>query len=397
MRTVAVVSQWPVRRRLDDGDSPSSTPISDAEIEAYLTRARARSSSASMSSLSRGADAAPPLSAEAQGEMVAAYQAALAEVEAAGQTRRQGAGRGRDSVRARRAQSEADRCLNYLVTSNFRLVHVIARDLVSRRYPSRDRMSEMLPDLIQEGNFALTQAAQRFDPSRNLSFPKYAARAVRDRVRYVLSEQTPTKMPSAWGRTHRIARHLIPELTTSLGRRPSTEELQAALLEKALEWAADHLTEEDAALDAAGRYEAMMAKLRKQGMLGAIEKIEDILTLSQQMSSLDASIGDGTTTLSEMIVDDSSADDTFDPVELVELRQALDVAMAELTDREREIISLRYGFVDGEMWTYERIRPRFGVTAERIRQIERQVLDKLRSPTGSYAALSAFLPTQIED
>lgn len=350
-----------------------------------------------MSALSRGADAAPHLSPDAQDELVVAYQAALVQVESFSGSRRQGAGRGRDSARARRAQAEADRCLSHLVTLNFRLVHVIARDLVSRRYPSRDRMSEMLPDLIQEGNFALTQAAQRFDPSRNLAFPKYAARAVRDRVRYVLSEQTPTKMPSAWGRTHRIARHLIPELTTSLGRRPTTEELQEALLEKALEWAADHLTDTDATLDAAGRHEAMMAKLRKQGMLGAIEKIEDILTLSQQMSSLDATVGDGTTTLSELIVDDTANDTSFDPVELRELSEALEVAMSELSEREREIIRLRYGFVDGEVWTYERIRPQFGVTAERIRQIERQVLDKLRSPTGSYAALSTFLPDQVDD
>lgn len=350
-----------------------------------------------MSRLSRG-DAPPHLSPEAQDELVVAYQAALAQVEQYSSMRRQGPGRGRDSARARRAQAEADRCLNHLVTQNFRLVHAIARDLLSRRYPSRDRMSEMLPDLIQEGNFALTQAAQRFDPDRNLSFQKYGARAVRDRVRYVLSEQTPTKMPSAWGRTHRIARHLIPELTTKFGRRPSTEELQDALLEKALEWAADHLTDADAALDSRGRHEAMMAKLRKQGMLGAIEKIEEILKLSQQMSSLDATVGDGsTTTLSEMIEDDSAADDTFDPVELRELREALEVAMAQLSEREREIIRLRYGFVDGEVWTYEKIRPKFGVTAERIRQIERQVIDKLRSPSGSYAALSAFLPSQIDD
>jgi RNA polymerase primary sigma factor len=346
-----------------------------------------------MSAFARKMDQYPMLSADAQDELIRAYQQCLRVTAAA----KGCSPRSREAAKARKAQLEAEQYLTHLVASNFRLVYVICRDVASRRYPSRDRLQEMMPDLIQEGEFALTQAAQRFDSTRNLGFPKYAARAVRDRVRHVLSGDTPTKMPAAWVRTHRIAKHLIPEMTTALGRRPTTPELQEALLVKAYEWGQSHLSPDDEALSAAGRKQAITAKLRKQGMLGAIERVEDILSIAQQSSSLDAKVGDeNSTTLGELLTD-SSNDSIFDDVELAELRDTLAVALADFTDRERMIILLRYGFVDGEVWTYERIRPRFDVTAERIRQIENQVLEKLRTPAGQYTSLAAFLPKQFDD
>jgi RNA polymerase primary sigma factor len=334
----------------------------------------------------------PQLDSESQTEMVAAYQAAVelkARLEA-----------GSIPARQRRAARESiqrgEDCLTYLVVSNFRLVNLIAREQATKRYPSRDRLAEMLPDLINEGNLALTEAVQKYDYTRGPYFTAYAARAIRDRVRYVLSRSVPVRMSASWSRIQRIARRTIPELHDQLGRAPSTPELQAVLLEKCMQWAETKLTPEQSRLPKRQRQEAMMAKLRKQGMLGAIDAVEEILVLGQGVASLDAEVGsEGDATLGDLVAD-QTGDRLFDDVELGELREALQAALATLTDRERMIVLYRYGFVDGESWTYDRISELYDVSSERIRQIEKAVLDKLRSPTAQFAGLSAFLPSQFE-
>jgi RNA polymerase primary sigma factor len=389
-RTVQRVSRADAR-----GVRPlSSTPTADAELAAAGRRVSApRSASGSaLPAFLRAAESYAQLSPAAQNELAAAYQDSLrlkARI-AAGELR------GRALTLARREVAKGATHLEQLVASNFRLVHLIAREQAARRYPSRDRLMEALPDLVQEGNMALTEAAARFDPARTPEFPKFAAQSVRDRIRYVLAHDTPMKMPSSRSRIQRIARNLQPELARDLGRSPSIEELQRALLEVCLRWAEDRLTATQRKLPPARRHELKMERLKKQGMLAAIADIEQVLTVAQPLGSLDVRVGaDGSTAAVDLLADDQG-DDLFNGAELGQLRDALMAALASLADRDRRIVLFRYGFVDGEQWTYARIAEQFGVTAERIRQIEQAVLDKLRSPSEQYAALAAHLPSQFD-
>lgn len=345
-----------------------------------------------LSQFARDAQKYPPLDAESQTELVANYQAAM-ELKA-----RLSAGTvpGRHRREAQRKVREGEDCLAYLVLSNFRLVQTIAREQANIRYPSRDRLAELLPDLVNEGNLALTEAVQKYDPTRGPYFPAYAAKAIRDRVRYVLSRSVPVRMSASWSRIQRIARRTIPELHDKLGRAPTTPELQEVLLSKCLLWAEDRLTPSQQNLPADQRHEAMMAKLRKQGMLGAIDSVEEVLTLGQGVASLDASVGsEGDTTLGDLVADRND-EQLFDDVEMDELRGALQAVLSSLSERERMIVLYRYGFVDGTMWTYDRISQLYDVSSERIRQIEKAVLEKLRSPSAQFAGLSSFLPSQME-
>lgn len=368
---------------------------SDPEIDELLRRAEldVTIELPALSGYMQEARRYPPLDSAAQTEMVATYQAAM-ELKA-----RLAAGTipARQRRAARESIQRGEDCLAYLVVSNFRLVNLIAREQATKRYPSRDRLAEMLPDLINEGNLALTEAVQKYDPTRGPYFTSYAARAIRDRVRYVLSRSVPVRMSASWSRIQRIARRTIPEMHDQLGRAPTTPELQAVLLEKCMVWAEGRLTPDQARLPKKQRHEAMLSKLRKQGMLGAIDAVEEILGLGQGVASLDAAVGsEGDSTLGDLVAAEGD-DRLFDDLELDELRAALQTVLASLTERERMIVLYRYGFVDGESWTYDRISQLYDVSSERIRQIEKAVLEKLRSPSAQFSGLSAFLPSQFEE
>lgn len=370
------------------------TPQADAELAAFVARAGQADLAAvpALSAFMRRMENRPQLSPDAQGELVEVYQRSLEAAEriAAGGLR------GRAVRDAQALVSRGRRALDDVVASNFRLLLLICREQASKRYPSRDRLAEVLPDLVNEGNIAIVEAARDYDPARSPTFPSYAARKIRDHVRMVLSRQTPVHMSPAWSRTYRIARHAIPDLTAQLGRAPTTAELQAELLRVCMEWAAARLTDAQRGLAPARREKLMTDKLRKQGMLGAIDKIERILQLGQTMSSLDATVGEGGTSLGDLVAEPAS-DDLFSGIEHEELAQAIRGALAQLDERERTIILHRYGFIDNESWTYDRISKMFDVSAERIRQIEKAVLGKLKSPHAQYANLAAFLPSQFEE
>lgn len=279
--------------------------------------------------------------------------------------------------KAKAAGAEAERAAEMLVGSNFRLVLLICRELAEERH-GRERAGDVMADLVGEANVALVEAVIGFDETRCPSFATYAARVVRDRVRAQLGKDGYIRLPPSWNRLKRIAAVRIPQLQVELGRAPTRDEIKADLLERCMTWAESKLTPEQAALPKKEREALKVAKLRKQGMFGAIESLDDVLQAAQGTASLDAQVGeDGTTTLGDM-VSSGASDETFDTVDLGELRGAIGRALEELDDREREILMLRYGFVDGEAWTYVMIGDKFGVTAERIRQIERSVLVKLR-------------------
>lgn len=290
--------------------------------------------------------------------------------------------------KAKASGLEAERAAEMLVGSNFRLVLLICRELAEERH-GRERAGDVMADLVGEANVALVEAVIGFDETRCPSFATYAARVVRDRVRAQLGKDGYIRLPPSWNRLKRIAAVRIPQLQVELGRAPTRDEIKADLLERCMTWAESKLTPEQALLPKKEREALKVAKLRKQGMFGAISSLDDVLQAAQGTASLDAQVGeDGTTTLGDM-VSSGAPDETFDTVDLGELRGAIGRAMEDLDDREREILMLRYGFVDGEAWTYVMIGDKFGVTAERIRQIERSVLVKLRGEDGG--DLESFL------
>jgi len=357
--------------------------VSEIDPEEVITPKPRRGSVGNLSSFQRSADRFPPLSGEQQLQLVARHREILGKIERAG-------GRGRERNRVSALQREADGIVEHLCASCWRLAWVIVREQAEERF-GRDRASEMLPDLLSEANLALVKAVLEFDPTRTPKFATYAARVMRDHTRAVLSRDGYMKLAPSWSRVKRLASTRLPEMTHELGRRPSIEELQADLLERCVDWALDHLTDSQKRLGMTQRRKLAMAKLRKQGMLGAIRDIEDVLIASQTMISLDTPLGDDSSmTLGDGIVA-GTGDDGFMQVEQDELHQVIMSALGSLNEREREIVLLRYGFNGGEGETYSTIAEKFGVSSERIRQIERGALEKLADPANGFAGLASYL------
>lgn len=290
-----------------------------------------------------------------------------------------------------------ERIREMLVASTFRLVLLICRERAEERL-GRDRAMERLPELVSEANIAVTEAINTYDPSLSPSFGTYVARKVRDRVIAHLNTSSDLRLAPSWLRTKRIAAVRIPELAARLGRQPTRDEIQADLLQACVKWAEDRLSDSDRLLPDGERNNRVMAHLRKQGMLSAIRQIDDVLIATQGVTHLEAPVGTSgdSGTLRDLISETPSHDVSFDQVELGELRDDIFTALSTLNERERRIIMCRYGFVDGEVWTYPRIAEGFGVTAERIRQIERSVLERLGSPHGAYTQLASHLDRQFD-
>lgn len=376
---------------------PSPSPARDGDVDGFVSRAYTGDAERlpALDAYLRRVEQIPRLEPEEQAELVATYQRSRQ----AARDLEEGRLEGRAASRARREVRRGDAALEQVVASNFRLVLTIAKELAVERFGAQKGLS-LLDDLMAEGNLALTEAAQSYDPDKDPrrvpSFPTYAARSIRDRVRASLARHgSQVRIPPSWSRVRRIAHMRIPQLESELGRPPSREEIKAALLERCYDWALERLTDEQRRLSEQQQRELAEAKLRKQGMLGAIDNLDEVLQAPQRLASLDAPVGDDTTaTLADFQSD--TYEDPGREVELEELREALQVAMSHLTDRERTILLLRYGMVDDEPWTYERISDQFGVTAERIRQIERAVLDRMSSPLAQFAHLQSHLP-HLED
>lgn len=346
-----------------------------------------------LSAFQRNAERFPPLNSEQQLEMARLYrQAVAARIELENPVRR----RKGEQERLEELARWEHRAMEHLCASCWKLAWLIVREQADDRF-GRDRATDLLPDLMSEANTALVQAVREFDPDRTPKFGTYAARVVRDHTRAVLSKDGYMKLAPSWNRVKRIVAVRMPELVAELGRQPTTAELQEDLLERCMEWAHRKLTDDQRQLPAAQQRVLCMAKLRKQGMLGAIRDVEDVLQATQTVASLDQRLGDGesTVTLGDMLPH-QSGDSMFDSAELDELRQALVTAMrSSLSEREMHIVWLRYGFDGSEAWTYSMIADKFQVTPERIRQIERAALTKLASPHGGVSVLGSFLP-QLE-
>jgi len=332
----------------------------------------------------------PQLSPPAQNELAATFQAGIAaKAELAKATKLSA----REERRLQELVRKGDRAIEYLVASNFRLVMLICRERAEGRW-GRERANEALPDLVGYANIALLDAARSFSPTEGPSFPTYAATKIRHSITAIVNRDHPVKVPPSWSRLKRLVAVHTPELAAKLGRQPQRQELVDYLLEVCMAWAYDHLNAAEKALPEEERKKRQMDRLRKQGMLGALENLDEVLIQTQSPTMLDAPLREDGGTIGDSLA--SPEGNMTAKLEAEEMSEAVAKLLAGLPEREREIIRYRYGFVDGESWPYQKISQLYGVSAERIRQIERAAIARLGLP-GIGAHLADFLGHQVDE
>jgi RNA polymerase primary sigma factor len=320
----------------------------------------------------------PLLTAEEEVELarcVRAGQAAQAELADAGVPARLARA---DRERIEAAIAAGDDAEAALVRCNLRLVVSVAK-----RFAGRTDMG--FQDLIQEGNLGLLRAVQRFDPELGFKFSTYAIWWIRQSISRAIVDQGSTiRMPyhvlDSYYRILRAQRSLAQEL----GREPTTEEVAVEV--PFIEPEEERLAIRDA-LAEGRRLTGAQTRLLRQ----AVIKVERILRTAQVTLSLDMAMGDDEDSSLADFIEDRSEAPAVDAASRQLLQDQVQDILSKLSDREREVLELRFGLRDGVSRSLDEIAQTLGVSRERIRQIESRAVRKLRHPVYSRTLRDYYL------
>jgi RNA polymerase primary sigma factor len=242
---------------------------------------------------------------------------------------------------AERQIDDGNQAKSALIQANLRLVVSIAK-----RYRNRGTTMGFL-DLIQEGNLGLMRAVDKFDHTKGFKFSTYATWWIRQAITRAIADQArtiriPVHMMETINKVVRVQRQMVQEL----GRDPTDEELAERVV----------LTP---------------------------EKVREIRRINQDTISLEQPVNDEDGFSLSDVIEDKEAEVPPDAAARRMLNEAVQEVLSELSEREQQIVRLRFGLEDGQMRTLEEVGKEFGVTRERIRQIEAKTLAKLRHPLRS--------------